>query len=71
MSDLYSVRKSGALKLKGEKEKKKKAKKRKHEEKEYSEKKKVRNAERQDAADHGGWWSVTEFKHITGKNDFY
>ena len=68
MSDLYSVRKSGVLKLKGEKDKKKKSKKRKHDEKDHKEKKKARSAERQDALDHGGWWSVTEFKHITGFN---
>ena len=68
MSDLYSVRKSGLLKLKGEKEKKKKSKKRKHEDKEHKESKKVKSADRQDALDHGGWWSATEFKHITGKN---
>ena len=66
MSDLYSVRKSGLLKLKGEKDKKKKSKKRKHEDKEHKDHKKIRSAERQDAVDHGGWWSVTEFKHITG-----
>ena len=66
MSDLYTVHKSGLLKLKGEKDKKK-HKKRKHGEKEeHREKKKSRTAERQDAVDHGGWWSVTEFKHITG-----
>ena len=67
MSDLYSVRSSGLLKLKGEKDKKKKHKKRKHEDKEeHREKKKLKSEKRQDAADHGGWWSVTEFKHITG-----
>ena len=66
MSDLYSVRKSGLLKLKGEKDKKKKSKKRKHDEKDNKEQKKIRSVERQDAADHGGWWCVTEFKHITG-----
>ena len=67
MSDLYSVRKSGLLKLKGEKEKKKKSKKRKHEDKEHKESKKVKSTDRQDALDHGGWWSAREFKHITGK----
>jgi hypothetical protein len=67
MSDLYSVRKSGIFKLKGEKDKKKKSKKRKHETEEHKEHKKVRSAERQDAFDHGGWWSAREFKHITGK----
>ena len=72
MSDLYSVRKSGLLKLKGEKEKKKKSKKRKHENNDHKESKKIRSAERQDALDHGGWWCATEFKHITGKiNKFF
>ena len=66
MSDLYSVRKSGLLKLKGEKDKKKKSKKRKHEDRDHKESKKVRSADRQDALDHGGWWCATEFKHITG-----
>ena len=46
----------------------KKSKKRKHDDKDHKEKKKARSAERQDALDHGGWWSVTEFKHITGFN---
>ena len=69
MSDLYSVRKSGLLKLKGEKDKKKKSKKRKHENPEYKDHKKIRSAERQDAIDHGGWWMATEFKHITGKSN--
>ena len=66
MSDLYTVRKSGLLKLKGEKDKKKKSKKRKHEDRDHKESKKVRSADRQDALDHGGWWCATEFKHITG-----
>ena len=69
MSDLYSVRSSGKLKLKGEKEKKhKKAKKRHHDTEDLSkkEKKKVKSAEKQDVADHGGWWQAKELKHITG-----
>ena len=68
MSDLYNVRSSGSsgkLKLKGEKKKKKdkKAKKRKHGDSEAEESKKLQLEDR-DA--HGGWWSASEFKHITG-----
>ena len=77
MSDLYSVRSSGKLKLKGEKETKKsskKAKKRKHHDEEggppreesKSERKKAKAAAKQDVEDHGGWWQAQEFKHVTG-----
>lgn len=77
MSDLYSVRSSGKLKLKGEKDKKKKSKKRKHDSPDEDdaerqrhlskkERKKEKSAEKQDTADHGGWWHCKEFRHISG-----
>ena len=65
MSDLYSVRSSGKLKLKGEKRKKKdkKGKKRKHGESDADDARKIFLEDR-DA--HAGWWPASEFKHITG-----
>jgi len=72
--DLYSVRNSGALKLKGEKKKHKKSKKRKREEKHDEEGAKIakkaaksaKQAFREDRDNHNGWWNVTEFKEIVG-----
>jgi len=64
--DAYKVRSSGSLVLKGEKKKHKKAKKRKREEKKEDGAKAAKNAFREDRDQHGGWWSVTEFKDITG-----
>ena len=64
--DLYAV-KSGKLKLKGEKKKKKKEKKRKRDkEEEEDDTKRRKKAEASDIAKHGGWWSATQFKYITG-----
>ena len=64
--DLYAV-KSGKLKLKGEKKKKKKEKKRKRDrEEEEDDTKRRKKAEASDTAKHGGWWSATQFKYITG-----
>ena len=67
MSDLYSVRSSGKLKLKGEKKKQhkkdKKAKKRKAEADALGESNKKF---REDRARHGGWWSASSHSHITG-----
>ena len=66
MSDLYSVRSSGKLKLKGEKKKSKKdkkSKKRKHEEAILDEERKVFS---EDRALHGGWWKSSTFAEITG-----
>ena len=69
MSDLYSVRSSGKLKLKGEKKHKKdkKAKKRKHEDSGLEE---SRTKELEDRSAHNGWWFATDFKHITGRVRF-
>jgi len=84
--DLYSVRTSGKLKLKGEKDggsskkKAKKAKKRKHDDdrddlegqgessggSSRQERKKAKALAKRDVEDHGGWWPVKDFKHVTG-----
>jgi protein FRG1 len=68
MSDAVYAVKSGKLKLKGEKQKKKKKeKKRKRENEEaVNESKRKRKEEQADTAKHGGWWAVTQFKHLTG-----
>ena len=66
MSDLYNVRSSGKLKLKGEKKKlkkDKKSKKRKHEESLLDEKKQKFN---QDREQHGGWWPALALTEING-----
>ena len=66
MSDAYSVRSSGKLKLKGEKKKHKKdkkSKKRKHEDSQVNESKKAFHEDRER---HNGWWYAQEFKEITG-----
>jgi len=67
--DLYSVRNSGTLKLKGEKKKHKKSKKRKREDKDDEEAKAAKSAKnlfREDRDKHNGWWNATEFKEIVG-----
>lgn len=65
MSDPYRI-KSGKLKLKGEKSKHKKAKKRRHDDEEAEKQKKLKNQFEADRQKHGGWWSASQFKHISG-----
>lgn len=63
--DIYKLKKSGKLRLKGEKKKHKKDKKeKKRERKEDKDQDKSKFV--QDRHDHGGWWSVTDIKEITG-----
>ncbi|XP_040570815.1 protein FRG1 [Lepeophtheirus salmonis] len=74
MSDVYGKAKSGKLVLKGDKssggkKKKNKKEKRRHDEGEdtsKSERKKLKLVAAKDREIHGGWWPVTDFKHITG-----
>lgn len=63
--DIYKLKKSGKLMLKGEKKKHKKDKKEKKKNKDHNQED---NKSRfvQDRHDHGGWWSVNELKEITG-----
>ena len=66
MSDLYSVRSSGKLKLKGEKKKSKKDKKDKKRKHEDSLQDEVRQKFREDRELHGGWWKSSTVTEITG-----
>eukprot|EP00095_Tigriopus_kingsejongensis_P001700 maker-scaffold1305_size49401-snap-gene-0.19 protein:Tk01700 transcript:maker-scaffold1305_size49401-snap-gene-0.19-mRNA-1 annotation:"frg1-like protein" len=67
MSDVYGRIKSGKLKLKGEKKHKKKSKKREHDQDEHEKlKRQKKNEAKQDMDNHGGWWGVSELKHVSG-----
>ncbi len=66
MSDLYSVRSSGKLKLKGEKKKHKKDKKDKKRKAAEAESNVANKKFKEDRGQHGGWWSASTVSEITG-----
>ena len=66
MSDLYNVRSSGKLKLKGEKKKSKKDKKSKKRKLEESAVDEKRAKFVEDRTEHAGWWKSEQFSEITG-----
>ena len=66
MSELYNVRTSGKLKLKGEKKKSKKDKKSKKRKLEESAVDEKRAKFDEDRTVHAGWWKSELFSEITG-----